>query len=309
MLPAYGFVNGLEFPTAADLVVLNIAKGFMPFGAAFMLGGYDLYAKHPKFVAHADLVANYPSVRLYLEASSTMTSDPFGLRMQQPSPQVTSDFTGASAQIGVTGRATTPLMISVYDRPPSSARNDDVAVSFEDLPSARLDMPVDQFNLENLENPTGNDTRNRTVWMCEPGDTTVHWRPTEQSLARESYNNIIQRNIYKLEGKPTEKFDVSEAMMKQTSMSRQAQLGSDWTPSGLLCRKIAAAAMDRPYLEAEPVNFYVGSSRASTPLDTPRTGSRRGSGQLMPRPPPCGQGPMPGSSRARRNLRSLGIVR
>merc|ERR1712008_301641 len=33
-IPAEGFINGMGFPTVADLVVLNIKTGYMPFGAA-----------------------------------------------------------------------------------------------------------------------------------------------------------------------------------------------------------------------------------------------------------------------------------
>merc|ERR1719440_1487569 len=167
-----------------------------------------------------------------------------------------------------------------------------------------MNLAVADEPLENFRAPSsGDEYEKRTVWMCEPGSTTVHWRPTEQSLARESYNSIIKRNMYHdtNKSKVAEKFDVSEAMMRQTSMSRQAQMGPAWTPSGLLCRKIAEN------LTGEPVSFYPGSSRASTPSYTPQTGSRRGSGELTPRPPSCGQAPLRGG-RARRNLRALGVV-
>ena len=32
-VPAEGFVNGLGFPTGADLAVLNLTTAYMPFGA------------------------------------------------------------------------------------------------------------------------------------------------------------------------------------------------------------------------------------------------------------------------------------
>merc|ERR1712093_966308 len=59
-LPMEGFVHGLTFPTAADLAVLNMIKGFMPFGAAYRIGGYDVSVKYPKLAAHAVHVAKDP---------------------------------------------------------------------------------------------------------------------------------------------------------------------------------------------------------------------------------------------------------
>jgi len=51
-VPAHGFINGLAFPTVADLAVLNITTGFMPFGAAMKMAGFDTtLAKYPKVKA------------------------------------------------------------------------------------------------------------------------------------------------------------------------------------------------------------------------------------------------------------------
>merc|ERR1719181_1650695 len=55
-LPATGFINGLPFPTAADLALLNVARGFMPFGAAFLLGEFDVFSRFQKFAAHVERV-------------------------------------------------------------------------------------------------------------------------------------------------------------------------------------------------------------------------------------------------------------
>ena len=52
-----GFVNGLEFPTVADLAVLVIAKGCMPFQAAptiakcAFMGSEDKYPKMARIPA------------------------------------------------------------------------------------------------------------------------------------------------------------------------------------------------------------------------------------------------------------------
>jgi len=79
-LPADGFINRLDFPTVADLVVLNIERAFMPFGAAYLVGRYELQRKFPRFVAHANRVAEWSSVSKYLKESETMECDPIGLR-------------------------------------------------------------------------------------------------------------------------------------------------------------------------------------------------------------------------------------
>lgn len=79
-LPAEGFINGLVFPTVADLAVLNIARGFIPFGAAYLMGKYNVLGKFPKFAAHADRVAAHPTVKAYLDRTSTMDCDPMSLR-------------------------------------------------------------------------------------------------------------------------------------------------------------------------------------------------------------------------------------
>lgn len=57
-LPADGFINGLAFPTVADLAVLNITTGYMPFGAAMKLAGFDTtLGKYPKVKALVDRTA------------------------------------------------------------------------------------------------------------------------------------------------------------------------------------------------------------------------------------------------------------
>lgn len=78
-LPASGFINGLEFPTAADLALLNITKpGFMPFGAAAKMAGYD-FGKWSKVKALCDKAAADAGVAEYLKTSTTMAANPMGL--------------------------------------------------------------------------------------------------------------------------------------------------------------------------------------------------------------------------------------
>jgi glutathione S-transferase len=280
-LPGDGFIHGLAFPTAADLAVLNVAEAFMPFGAVYMLGNYNVHAEFPKFAAHANRVANFPSIKAYLQESETFSSDPFGLRQQK--------------------------LEECWSRTPSmtqeSGRNDEVC--YDDLPSARLYVPEDvaskskAFQCHGQVNSSGMQYADRTVWMCPPGETTIHWRPTEQSLARESYNDIIRKNLKMT--KPTDKFDVSESMMKGTSLSRQAQMGPDWIPSGLLCRRIANSN-----LTGVPLGDFAESYTASIPLETSLARSRQATPELMPKPP--GRLSSSSNGRTRRNLRALGIV-
>jgi len=69
ILPDEGFVNGLDFPTVADLAVLNIVAVYMPFGAAYKAAGVDVEAKFPKLMAHANKVKEVDAVAKYLEGS------------------------------------------------------------------------------------------------------------------------------------------------------------------------------------------------------------------------------------------------
>lgn len=77
-VPATGFIHGLGFPTPADLALLNIAVGFMPFGAARKLAdGYDL-DKWAKVKALCDRCAADPGVAEYLKSSEYTAANPMG---------------------------------------------------------------------------------------------------------------------------------------------------------------------------------------------------------------------------------------
>ena len=60
LLPAEGFVLGLSHPTLADLAVLNLALGYMPFGAGYKHGKYDYAANHPKMAALVERTGAVP---------------------------------------------------------------------------------------------------------------------------------------------------------------------------------------------------------------------------------------------------------
>jgi len=82
LLPESGFINGLDFPTPADLSVLVIAKGCMPFQAAPAIAGCSpTPKKYPKMFRVATNAAAYPPVASYLAASEhqTLKADPFGI--------------------------------------------------------------------------------------------------------------------------------------------------------------------------------------------------------------------------------------
>jgi len=82
LLPESGFVNGLDFPTPADLAVLVITKGCMPFRAApHMAGCSPTPEKYPKMFRIANDAAAYAPVAKYLADNTyqTLKADPFGI--------------------------------------------------------------------------------------------------------------------------------------------------------------------------------------------------------------------------------------
>jgi len=82
LLPASGYINGLDYPTPGDVAVLVTAMGCMPFRAAPQMAGCAPTAeKYPKMMALAAKVAEYPPVAKFLAASEfkTLKADPFGI--------------------------------------------------------------------------------------------------------------------------------------------------------------------------------------------------------------------------------------
>jgi hypothetical protein len=53
------------------------------------------------------------------------------------------------------------------------------------------------------------------------------------SLGRDHLNAIVTGS----------KFDPPEALMRQTSMGRKAEMGGDWAPSGVVARQMAERLM------------------------------------------------------------------
>mmetsp|Transcript_10930 Transcript_10930/g.20066 ORF Transcript_10930/g.20066 Transcript_10930/m.20066 type:complete len:243 (-) Transcript_10930:228-956(-) len=81
LLPEKGYINGLEFPTVADLCVLNAAKACMPFQASMTAAGWEWEGKFPKIERIASDAMAYPSVADFLKKSQykTLSADPFGI--------------------------------------------------------------------------------------------------------------------------------------------------------------------------------------------------------------------------------------
>jgi len=73
LLPADGFIFGLGYPTVSDLAVLNMARGYMPYGAAMKHGKYDYADKYPKMKALVERTAGAPGVKEYLATSSSIS--------------------------------------------------------------------------------------------------------------------------------------------------------------------------------------------------------------------------------------------
>uniref|UniRef100_A0A7S4V2V6 Glutathione S-transferase n=1 Tax=Alexandrium monilatum TaxID=311494 RepID=A0A7S4V2V6_9DINO len=77
-VPEDGFIQGLGFPTPADLALVNITGAYMPFGAAVKHAGYDI-AKFPKVMALCDRAAKSDGVAAYLEKSPYTTANPMNM--------------------------------------------------------------------------------------------------------------------------------------------------------------------------------------------------------------------------------------
>mmetsp|Transcript_29467 Transcript_29467/g.62553 ORF Transcript_29467/g.62553 Transcript_29467/m.62553 type:complete len:206 (+) Transcript_29467:39-656(+) len=79
LLPESGFVNGLDYPTVADLAILNICEAYMPFGAAYKHGEVDLSKQFPKLVAHADRTKAVEEVANVVSESTSLSVEAFGV--------------------------------------------------------------------------------------------------------------------------------------------------------------------------------------------------------------------------------------
>jgi len=79
LIPASGFVHGLDFPTKADLTCLNLMRAVMPYAGVMKLAGVDFATTQPKMARVALAASEYPPVKAYLADNPTIDGDPFGL--------------------------------------------------------------------------------------------------------------------------------------------------------------------------------------------------------------------------------------
>lgn len=68
-IPEAGYVNGFDAPTKADLVILLMTQGLIPFGAT--LGDYDFGVKFPKAKALGERAAAFPAVAKFLASEDS----------------------------------------------------------------------------------------------------------------------------------------------------------------------------------------------------------------------------------------------
>lgn len=82
LLPESGFINKLDYPTLADIAMMVVAKGCMPFQAAPTIAGCaPTPDKYPKLFRIANATAAYEPIAKFIKASEhqTLKADPFGL--------------------------------------------------------------------------------------------------------------------------------------------------------------------------------------------------------------------------------------
>ena len=64
-------VHGFNFPTAADMALLNFAEALGPFGVAMSFAGYEWKAKYPKILANVELSKFSPAVQAHISQPPT----------------------------------------------------------------------------------------------------------------------------------------------------------------------------------------------------------------------------------------------
>lgn len=72
MLPDEGYINQLDYPTPADLAVVNICEAYMPFACAYKIGGVDLSVEYPKIHRLSERTKKDPDVAKYTLDSATL---------------------------------------------------------------------------------------------------------------------------------------------------------------------------------------------------------------------------------------------
>eukprot|EP00421_Protoceratium_reticulatum_P071383 CAMPEP_0168402928 /NCGR_PEP_ID=MMETSP0228-20121227/23867_1 /TAXON_ID=133427 /ORGANISM="Protoceratium reticulatum, Strain CCCM 535 (=CCMP 1889)" /LENGTH=141 /DNA_ID=CAMNT_0008416517 /DNA_START=54 /DNA_END=476 /DNA_ORIENTATION=+ len=101
---------------------------------------------------------------------------------------------------------------------------------------------------------------------------TYHWRPNEQSLARESLNAIVSH----------QKVDTTDVLIREASMGRKAEMGQDWCPSGLATRRLADMPQDKQQLQQTVERTPRGESLLATRPGYATQGGAVGPGDSSP---------------------------
>lgn len=78
IVPSSGFVNGLNFPTAADFAIVMLREGHAPYIGLNKLADKDPWASCPKLTGLAERTAAMAEVNAYLVKSTTMKGNPMG---------------------------------------------------------------------------------------------------------------------------------------------------------------------------------------------------------------------------------------
>eukprot|EP00573_Skeletonema_grethae_P000377 CAMPEP_0201692928 /NCGR_PEP_ID=MMETSP0578-20130828/5690_1 /ASSEMBLY_ACC=CAM_ASM_000663 /TAXON_ID=267565 /ORGANISM="Skeletonema grethea, Strain CCMP 1804" /LENGTH=227 /DNA_ID=CAMNT_0048178381 /DNA_START=89 /DNA_END=772 /DNA_ORIENTATION=- len=77
-IPSEGFIQGLPFPTPADLALLDITTSYMPIGSARKLAQYDC-GRWKKVMALCDRIKADENVKIYLNGSTYTDANPWGM--------------------------------------------------------------------------------------------------------------------------------------------------------------------------------------------------------------------------------------
>jgi len=78
MVPDSGFINGLPFPTCADLSIVTLKEGHTPYIGINKIAGKDPWATCPKLKALAERTMAVSEVKAYLDQSQTLKGNPLG---------------------------------------------------------------------------------------------------------------------------------------------------------------------------------------------------------------------------------------
>eukprot|EP00930_Biecheleria_cincta_P029640 TRINITY_DN2058_c0_g1_i2.p1 TRINITY_DN2058_c0_g1~~TRINITY_DN2058_c0_g1_i2.p1 ORF type:complete len:343 (+),score=57.60 TRINITY_DN2058_c0_g1_i2:106-1134(+) len=157
-------------------------------------------------------------------AGPTRSPTPAALKPAPPAEAEPAGHTSAGAEVGAGGAAP---QTTTQTPPPTEVPR---------LAMKKLGLGSTMLGL------TGPSSSRGSYRPCSTGEplpgsltarSTFCWRPGEQSLNRNSFNCIVNQK----------KLDVTEVMIRDASMGRQAELGPEWCPGGMASRRMAMAMM------------------------------------------------------------------